>query len=309
MDSSKKIACVTGASGMVGSKIVQLLILQGYRVRVLSRKKNYHDKRVELFNGGLEDESTLRLFIRGAHLLFHCAAEIYYESKMWDVNVLGTERLLGLVKKSSIKYLCYLSSAGVVGKTNLVWVNEESPCNPQNSYERSKWAAEQLVARGIDGCRIVILRPTNVIDESRPGALILPMRGSWIDCLKVYLKGGECARIVHAEDVAAAALYFLSYPPVSPECFIVSYDHEPLNTYAWLWALYRACQERRPVENIRPALHLPIIVPHLMRWLLRRRGNRGNVRYSSAKLISRGFTFPLGLKGAMNQIISAQGAS
>ncbi len=165
---AKQIACVTGASGMVGSKIVQRLTLQGYKVRVLSRSKYFDDPDVKLFCGGLEDEKVLKSFLNNAHLLFHCAAELYDESKMWDVNVLGTERLLSIVKGTSIKYLCYLSSAGVVGRTNIRWVNEETACEPQNAYERSKWAAEQLVAKGIDGCRIVILRPTNVIDNKQP---------------------------------------------------------------------------------------------------------------------------------------------
>ncbi|GAI65017.1 unnamed protein product [marine sediment metagenome] len=158
---------------------------------------------------------------------------------MWDVNVLGTERLLSIVKDSSIKYLCYLSSAGVVGRTNIKWVDEKTKCEPQNVYERSKWEAEQLVAGGIDGCRIVILRPTNVIDNKRPGALGLPMRSSWLDRFKVFLKGGECAHIVHAEDVAEAAMYFVSRPFNIPRCFFVSCDYELLNTFAGLWALYR----------------------------------------------------------------------
>jgi nucleoside-diphosphate-sugar epimerase len=164
MDNSKTIACVTGASGMVGSKIVRRLALQGYKIRALSRSKHFDDPDVELFRGGLDDEEVLKSFLSNAHLLFHCAAELYDESKMWDVNVLGTERLLRLIKNSSIEYLCYLSSAGVVGRTNIRWVNEKTGCDPQNVYEQSKWAAEQLVAQGIDGCQIVILRPTNVID-------------------------------------------------------------------------------------------------------------------------------------------------
>ena len=308
MHNSKTIACVTGASGMVGSKIVQRLISKGYKVRALSRRNDFADPNVELFRGGLEDEEVLKSFLYNAGLLFHCAAELYDASKMWDVNVLGTERLLRIVKDSSIEYLCYLSSAGVVGRTNIKWVDEKTRCNPQNVYERSKWAAEQLVAQGIDGCQIVILRPTNVIDEKRPGALSLPMRGSWLDRFKVFLKGGECAHIVHAEDVAEAAMFFISRPIDSPQCFFVSCDHENLNTFAGLWALYRTIENNRPVDSVRPVPHLPLIVPHILRQLRRGKGNRGDVRYSSEKFISEGFKFPLGVKGTVKELITSFGS-
>lgn len=303
LNKTKQTACVTGASGMVGSKIVQRAVSHGYRVRALSRSKYFDDPDVELFRGGLEDEEVLKSFLSNADLLFHCAAELYDESKMWDVNVLGTERLLHIIRKSSVRYLCYLSSAGVVGRTNVKWVNEETICKPQNAYEQSKWDAEQLVAVGIDGCRIVILRPTNVIDNKRPGALGLPMRDSWLDRFKVFLKGEECAHIVHAEDVAEAAMYFISRPLNSPQCFFVSCDNEPLNTFAGLWALYRTIENNRPVDSVQPAPHLPLIVPHILRRLWRGKGNRGDVRYSSEKLMVMGFKFPLGVEGAVEQLI------
>ena len=303
MHNGKTVACVTGASGMVGSKIVQRLISRGYKVRALSRSKHFDDPDVELFRGGLEDEEVLKPFLSDAQLLFHCAAELHDESKMWDVNVLGTELLLRLIKGSSITYLCYLSSAGVVGSTNIKWVDEKTKCDPQNAYEQSKWAAEQLVAQGIDGCQIVILRPTNVIDNKRPGALGLPMRSSWLDRFKVFLKGGECAHIVHAEDVAEAAIYFISRPFDSPQCFFVSCDHEPLNTWAGLWALYRAVENNRLVEGVRPGQYVSLIVPHILRRLWRGKGNRGDVRYSSEKLMFMGFKFPLGVEGTVKQLI------
>lgn len=290
---------------MVGSKIVQRLVSHGYKVRALSRSKYFDDPDVELFRGGLGDEDVLKSFLYNASLLFHCAAELKDQSKMWDVNILGTERLLRLIKDSSIEYLCYLSSAGVVGRTNVKWVNEETICKPQNAYEQSKWEAEQLVAQGIDGCRIVILRPTNVVDEKRPGALALPIHGSFLNRLKVFIKGGECTHIMHAKDVVEAAMYFVSRPFNTSQCYFVSCDHEPLNTFAGLWALYRAFENDCPVDSVWPAPHLPLIVPHTLRKLWRGRGNRGDVRYSSEKLISEGFKFPLGVKGAVKQIIKS----
>ena len=81
----------------------------------------------------------------------------------------------------------------------------------------------------------------------------MPINDSLLNRLKVFIKGGECAHIVHAEDVAEAAIHFVSTPVDTPQCFFVSCDHEPLNTFAGLWALYKAIENNRPVESVRPS--------------------------------------------------------
>jgi len=300
---SNGIAAITGASGMVGSKIMQKLLIEGYEVRVLTRNKLFRDDNVQVYYGDLENKDVLRLFLKNVSFLFHCAAELKDETRMWEVNVLGTERLLKFAGESGVRYFCHLSSVGVVGKTDFAWVNEETPCNPQNTYEKTKWEAEKLVAGGIDGCRVIILRPTNVIDEKQPGALALVMYRSFLNRVRIFIKGGECAHIIHADDVASAALHFISSSFDNPQCFIVSTDHEPLNTYGELWNLREALSKGSQQESIDPVLHLPIIVPHLLRLLVRGKSNRGDVRYSSANLMSTGFIFPLGIKRALQQVI------
>lgn len=264
-DKPGHLACVTGASGLIGGRVVQRLLHLGYRVRALSRRQGFAPDQVEVCRGGLENDAVVRDFLKGGRLLFHCAAELHDQSRMWDVNVAGTERLLGQARVAGIEFLCHLSSAGVVGKTQRLWVDEETPCQPQNLYEQTKLAAESLAARMGKGGRTVILRPTNVVDHLKPGALNQPMRASWADRLKVFITGGECAHIVHAEDVAAAAVFFITYQWSGTQVFLVSCDHEPLNTNAGLWALYSACRDHRPLDGLKPAPHLPIIFPYLLR--------------------------------------------
>jgi len=297
-----KVACVTGATGMIGRKIVRRLLSDGYRVRALDIRLEHDDPEIESFQGDIGDQEILKPFLQDADLVFHCAAELRDETKMWDVNVSATETLVGLIEKSRVEYFCYLSSAGVVGRTNVKWVDEETECNPQNTYERTKWAAEQLVAKNIEGCRIVILRPTNVIETLRPGPLHLPDDGSILERLKVFVKGAECAHIVHAENVAEAAMYFVSRPVDSPACFFVSCDHEPLNTYAGVWALYQAMKAGQTGDEVRAAFHMPLMIPHILRRLFRGTGNRGDVRYSSKRILSEGFSFPFDIKATVKSL-------
>lgn len=292
------IASVTGGSGMVGRRIVRRLLDEGHSVRVLSRGPSPAGSRAEYFRGSLQDGEVLDRLVSGADMVFHCAAELRDEARMWDVNVEGTRRLLEAVARGRCRYFCHVSSAGVVGRTAVHWVDEETPCAPQNAYEKSKWVAEQLVARGIPGCSVAILRPTNVIDEDRPGAFSYPMRGSWCDRIKVFLKGGECAHVVHAEDVAAAAVFLLGKRFEPPQCFFVGLDEDPANTVAGVWSLYQGCG---------PVSHLPLLVPYFLRRVRRGPGNRGDVRYSSRKLLSEGFAYQVGLEEAARRLASRDG--
>jgi len=303
MSENRTVACVTGASGMIGRRIAQKLLQRGYTVRALTRDKNFSIAGAQVVRGELGDQEILSSFLKGGHFIFHCAAELKDETRMWEVNVHGTERLLRIASESGARYFCHLSSVGVTGATDTPFVDERTPCNPQNVYERTKFAAETAVAKGIDDCRIVILRPTNVLDEKQPGALALPIRGRMRDKVTVFLKGGECAHIIHAQDVADAAMHFIDIDLEQPECYVVSCDHEPENTYADLWGLYRRISHGDTTGSQSP-LHLPIAIPHILRSLKGCRSNRGNVRYSSDKILASGFRFSLGIEGAVRQVAS-----
>jgi glycosyltransferase involved in cell wall biosynthesis len=144
-----------------------------------------------------------------------------------------------------------------------------------------------------------------VIDEQRQGALALPIRSNWRDRFIVFLKGSECAHIVHAEDVADAAIFFMNTHFEKTECYIVSCDHDARNTYAGLWSLYKKYSRRKFTGN-RLVFHMPMIIPHMLRSLKRGKSNRGNIQYSSDKLLSEGFRFSLGIEGAVQRIASCR---
>jgi nucleoside-diphosphate-sugar epimerase len=299
--------CVTGASGMIGRRIVQRLLTRGYPVRALTRG-DYARDGVQIYKGGLADEAVLEQFMDRAGALFHCAAELRDPARMQEVNVAGTERIVRLLARHGARHFCHISSAGVVGRTSQQWVDESTPCDPQNAYERTKLDAERIASRPISGCATVILRPTNVVDENHLGDLGLPASGSTASRLKAFVKGAECAHIVHADDVADAALYFLERPAAQPRLFFVSLDEDPLNTVGNLWSLYQAMAAGREANAAVPIASLPLFVPHVLRKLRGTGGNSGAVRYSSRRLLAEGFEFSLGVAGAVRQIILDRGA-
>lgn len=307
MDKGKKnykIACVTGASGMVGRRIVEQLIQKNYKVRVLTRQKYFFLEDVDVFIGGLEDRNVLEHFVSGADQMYHCAAELRDESKMWEVNVKGTQRILRAIKNSNIKYFLYLSSAGVVGITNIKDISENTPCNPITMYEKTKWEAEKLVANGMDGCSIVILRPTNIIDRNHLGILETNIRENIINRFARFVKGGECAHIVHAKDVARAALYFNKKKNKTPEHFFVSCDSDPLNSFSGVRKIHKALLKGRDLNNIRVSIECPLIIPYFLRRLRLGKSNWGDVIYSSQKIRNTGFRFSYDTKKAVSEILA-----
>ena len=296
-------ACVTGASGLIGRRIVTQLFRSGHGVRVLSRDWRQTLGPVEVFEGDIFDADLIESFVRGADTLFHCAAELRQEHLMWDVNVEGTRRLLDAAGRNLLGCFLYMSSVGVMGKTRKGPVDEEGPCAPESLYEKSKWEAEKLVLENTSIPRIICLRPTNVVSRERPGALGIPMRGSLPDRIRTFVQGRENVHLVHAENVAAAAIHTSKLPLKNPELFIVSSDHEPLNTLAGLWSSYVDVRTGSAVGSSPRLTTLPGIIPLLLRQLIRRNGNRGDTVYSSKKLSSSGFTYPLDWTACIKDIV------
>gem|GEM_PF-548509 len=292
MTSVKSIACVTGASGIVGRRIVDLLLEQGYSVRVLSRQTAFPDSRVELFCGDIGERALLESFVAGANLMFHCAAEIRDESKMWDVNVTGTRNLVAAVEKSPVHYFCFISSAGVVGKSKLHRIDEDIHCQPQTLYERTKLEAEKTIKSRLNGCRSVILRPANVTDKERLGLIQPLLIHPILSQLYVFIKGSESAHLIHAVDVAEVAVYFISQAPAGEtELFFISRDDEPLNTFAGIWWTLSVITGQNSILQKLSGLHLPPILLKIIRILFLRSDVQPDMRISNQKLLTAGFRF------------------
>jgi nucleoside-diphosphate-sugar epimerase len=241
----------------------------------------------------MKDLDSLKRLTKDADWVFHCAAELKNPNLMPAVNIGGTELLLTAMKDSPPKYFCHLSSAGVIGRTRLSWVAEDSPCHPLNTYEATKLAAERAVSAGSLAELTVILRPTNVVDVDRPEAIAWATGASLTARAKVVLKGSECAHLVHARDVARAAMHFADTGDRGLRTFFVSLDDDPYNWFSAISPLAQAIRGGASSNqlSLRHSLHLPSVIPFLVRRLARGPTNRGTQRYSSEQLRASGFLY------------------
>jgi uncharacterized protein YbjT (DUF2867 family) len=117
---------VTGGTGTLGSRVVDRLRGAGGEVRVFSRSGGDGRVRGDLATGeGLEEA------VEGIETIVHCASS---PARARQVDVEGTERLLGAADRAGVSHVLFVSIVGV-------------DRNPYYPYYRMKLETERIVER------------------------------------------------------------------------------------------------------------------------------------------------------------------
>ena len=151
---------VTGASGLVGSHLIQSLVAKGKTVRALYRNQIPSFKgaeKVQWVEGDLLDVSALTAAIEGAQQVYHSAAIVSFSpskaAMMMKANQEGTANLVNICIDKKVEKLVFVSSVAALGR-----IREDAPIDetmhwtPESSnsvYGKSKYLAEMEVWRGM----------------------------------------------------------------------------------------------------------------------------------------------------------------
>ena len=151
-------ALVTGATGLVGSHIVERLAREGWDVRALVR--NPHSAawleihRAELVAGDVLDTSAFANAAAGCDVIFHTAAAITPKGGWEDyrsLNLGGSQNAIDAARRANAR-LMHVSSVAVYGPGMRYReggpTTEDVPLAPlpeEELYARSKRASEELV--------------------------------------------------------------------------------------------------------------------------------------------------------------------
>ena len=112
--SNHKRALVTGGAGLIGSHLVDLLLREGWTVRILDNlEPNTHklgqpawvNPQAEFVQGDLRDRATMTAALRGIDVVFHQAAYGGYMpeiAKYVHVNSLGTAQMLEIIREEKL---------------------------------------------------------------------------------------------------------------------------------------------------------------------------------------------------------------
>jgi len=227
-------ALVTGASGFIGSHLVEVLLERGAHVRCLIRMtsdlKWLRNLPLELVRGDCSDRASLKEAVEGVDIVFHLAGvtKAAKEKTYFDINAWGTENVIRacLEHNMHLRKFIYVSSQAAAGPCRDGGRKKESDlCEPVSPYGRSKRMGEELAIAHSHELPILILRPCAVYGpRDRDIFCFFKILSKGI---KPCLSGGDRhVSLCFVHDVIEAILQAADAQGFSGEIFFVSDGHE-----------------------------------------------------------------------------------
>ena len=213
---------LTGASGFVGSHLLEALVSAGYKVRVLLRQTSRTDwlsgLEVDVAYGDVRDKASLAGACVGVKSVLHFGARTAARTaaEFHEANAQGTRHLAeALAERGQPGGFFLMCSSLAAGGPAIEVQNdpepvraESDPSTPITPYGKSKLAGERMleeVAREARSFRVAILRPPAVYGP-RDTAILQFFQ--WISRGILPLPVAEDARVslLYVKDLVAAAM-------------------------------------------------------------------------------------------------------
>ena len=169
---------VTGASGFIGSNLVQALVARGHRVKALVRAgadtRALAGVAFERVTGDVLDRALLARELAGCDWCFHAAASYHLwlrdYAPMYAINVEGTRHVLEAAGEAGCQRIVHTSTVGCIGlraQNNgtiapATELDAASPGDLSGDYKKSKFQAEAVAMELFQqkGLPIVIVNPS-----------------------------------------------------------------------------------------------------------------------------------------------------
>ena len=235
---------VTGGAGFIGSHIVERLVREGQKVRVIDNLSTGEKKNIEPFlektefvEGDIRDLEPLREAMDGVDYVLHQAAVASVPRSVKDpltsnsVNVEGTLNILITARDADVKRVVYASSSSVYGDTPTLPKHEDMKQEPRSPYAVSKLGGELYCQAfyHIYGLETIALRYFNVFgprqDPKSQYAAVVP---KFITALlhgeppTIFGDGEQSRDFTYIENVVEANLLAAKASGVAGEVFNIA---------------------------------------------------------------------------------------
>ncbi|MEI6311897.1 MAG: TIGR01777 family oxidoreductase [Bacteroidota bacterium] len=212
---NKKVL-ITGATGFIAQKIINLLLENGYKINTLSRKRIV-DPRINSFIWDIERNQIEEAAIDGVGSIIHLAGE-NIGAKSWtneqkehivSSRVQSTNILYELLHQKKIMLDCYIgaSATGFYGNVNDHIVDEDSPAG-HNFLANTCVLWENAHNKLLPFAKKHIIMRIPMVMDAKQGAfpkLIL----SYPLSLNYFGKGDQYMPWIHIEDICKVVLFFM----------------------------------------------------------------------------------------------------
>jgi nucleoside-diphosphate-sugar epimerase len=249
---------VTGASGFLGRRIVQLALEQGRAVRALVRNPSNatHLPAHCLHQGDITDPGTLDSAVAGVEAVIHAAATTSETTPNEELsrrtNVEGTRSLMEAFSRSGGRRWIQISSLSA---------------NPANTsvYGRTKLAADEEVMRS--GLQWTILRPGTIYGPGARGLFAKIVRlVNGLPLVPVLGPGTEPMRPIFVDDCANAALHCLDHPRTVGQTYPLG-CRDVVDFNEFLRGVLRAQGKSKPLFHVPLWICFP--AARVMGWVLK----------------------------------------
>jgi nucleoside-diphosphate-sugar epimerase len=271
---------VTGATGFLGSHVLDMLVERGDEVRILVRPgedvKWLSQAGVEIYWGDLSNRASLEIAVDGVERVLHCAARTGSwgpQAEYEMANVLGLKTLVDTSLAAGVRRIVHVSSITVHGIDVHGTADETAPlCGGPDPYSRSKVAGEQLLQQMIRdrGAPLTIVRPGLIYGPRDTGSFgrfaTLIEQGKMI----VIGPGNNHMPLIYVTDVAQGILLASAAEHAIGREYILVND-EPVTQSNYLNAMASELGVSLPSRHIPYRLALSIgaaaeMTGHLLRW-------------------------------------------
>jgi UDP-glucose 4-epimerase len=255
---------VTGATGFLGTSVVDAFLERGHRVRALVRDpaKAAHrpwSGRVEVFAANLRGGGDLLPAFDGMDSLVHLAAAMNGDdAAMFAGTVAGTERLFDALGRSSVRRLVLCSSFSVYDFVAAGRVIDEQTPVARDVYRNGAYAAAKLwqerLARRLGeshGVEVTIVRPGLLWGRDHDATSCLGQR---VGRVQLVFGGGRRLRLIHVENCADAIRRATEEPRAAGHVLNVV-DGDSVTAWRFAGETIRrvaASSSRRPVRVLVP---------------------------------------------------------
>lgn len=225
-----KLNVITGATGLLGSHVVENLVARGERVRAFVRATSdtafLKALGVELAVGDLTDRDAFRKAIEGADIVYHCAARVRdwgpwsaFQADIVDATTLAVEvaAVVGVGRFLHVSSIsAYGHPAGAYGPTTdaLQEFTEDTPLGQHPAiwdyYPQAKTITDQRVQQS--PLPWTIVRPSSLYGVRDRSMLPRAMKALAAGRVALIGSGDNQLNLVYAGDVAEGAVRAANAP-------------------------------------------------------------------------------------------------